>query len=238
MATVSHELKTPLSSLRALIDTLLEGRVRNQEQYREYLQLAAKENERLSRLIDHFLAFSRMERNKHALEFSEVRVDEIVSAAVGAVCERYESTEARLDVEIPAGLPTIWGDADALTTALVDLLDNAHKYTADDKHVIVRAYADGDTVRLEVQDNGVGLSRRAAKRVFDPFFQVDQRLSRHTGGCGLGLSIVRFIVKAHGGSVDVTSRPGHGSTFAATLPAHDVTSTGGGHRKLQRCRKK
>lgn len=231
IATVSHELKTPLSSIRALIDTLLEGRYHDEQQHREYLQLAAKENERLSRLIDNFLAFSRMERNKRTFEFSEVEVEEIVAAAVDAVREKFDAAGARLEVDVAVELPKINGDADALTTMLVDLLDNAHKYTGDDKHVVVRAYADGGKIRLEVQDNGVGLSRRAAKKVFGRFFQVDQSLSRRTGGCGLGLSIVRFIVTAHGGSVGVSSRAGRGSTFAVTLPATEIMAAGGQQKR-------
>jgi signal transduction histidine kinase len=219
IATVSHELKTPLSSIRALIDTLLEGRDHDQQQHREYLQLAAKENERLSRLIDNFLAFSRMERGKRTFDFSEVEVEEVVTAAVDAVREKFQAPGTRLDVDVDAGLPKITGDAGALVTVLVDLLDNAHKYTGDEKQVTLRAYADGGKVCLEVEDNGVGLSRRAAKRVFDRFYQVDQRLARRAGGCGLGLSIVQFIVTAHGGSVGVSSQPGRGSTFTVTLPA-------------------
>ena len=230
IATVSHELKTPLSSIRALIDTLLEGRYHDEEQHREYLQLAAKENERLSRLIDNFLAFSRMERNKQTFELVEVEVEKIVAAAVSAVREKFDASGGRLEVDVAAGLPKITGDADALTTVLVDLLDNAHKYTPGEQRVILRASAEGNKVRVEVQDNGVGLSRRAAKKVFDRFYQVDQSLARQTGGCGLGLSIVQFIVTAHGGSVGVSSQPGRGSTFTVTLPACEAAAAEGNER--------
>ncbi|MBL7042355.1 MAG: HAMP domain-containing histidine kinase [Pirellulaceae bacterium] len=230
IATVSHELKTPLSSIRALIDTLLEGRYHDEEQHREYLQLAAKENERLSRLIDNFLAFSRMERNKQTFELAEVEVEKIVAAAVSAVREKFDACGGRLQVDVPAGLPDIIGDADALTTVLVDLLDNAHKYTPGEKRVVLQASAEGNVVRIEVQDNGVGLSRRAAKKVFDRFYQVDQSLARQTGGCGLGLSIVQFIVTAHAGSVSVSSQPGRGSTFTVTLPACEAVAANGNER--------
>jgi signal transduction histidine kinase len=219
IATVSHELKTPLASIRALIDTLLEGRYHDEKQQREYLQLAAKENERLSRLIDNFLAFSRMERNRETFEFAELRVETIVTGAVDAVSERFQASGSPLEVEVAAGIPAITGDAQALVTVLVNLLDNAHKYTGDDKQITLRACGNNGRVCFEVEDNGVGLSRREAKKVFDRFHQVDQSLSRQTGGCGLGLSIVQFIVKAHQGSVGVSSQPGRGSTFTVTLPA-------------------
>ena len=198
---------------------MLEGRCRDEKQRQEYLGLIAKENQRLSRLIDNFLAFSRMERNKRTFEFDEVKIDAIVSAALDAERERFESPGCRLDVNIAAGLPNIAGDTEALTTVLINLLDNAYKYTGNDKHVILRAYADDGAVCVEVKDNGVGLSRRAAKKVFDRFYQVDQRLSCSTGGCGLGLSIVQFIVTAHGGSVAVASQTDKGSTFRVMLPA-------------------
>ena len=102
---------------------------------------------------------------------------------------------------------------------LLNLLANAHKYSGEHKHVTMRAYANDAELCIEVADNGIGLSRRAMRNVFDRFYQVDQRVSRSVGGCGLGLSIVKFVVDAHGGSVHVASKPGEGSTFTVRLPA-------------------
>jgi signal transduction histidine kinase len=118
-----------------------------------------------------------------------------------------------------ADLPPVIGDREALVTVLVNLLDNAHKYTGDDKHVVLRASASGEQVCLEVQDNGIGIPRRAMRKVFDRFYQVDQSLARKTGGCGLGLSIVRFIIEAHEGTIEVDSQVGKGSVFTVRLPA-------------------
>ena len=101
----------------------------------------------------------------------------------------------------------------------VNLLDNAWKYTGDEKLVGLRAFAEDDGVCIKVSDNGIGLSRRSVQRIFDRFYQVDQTLSRQAGGCGLGLSIVKFIIDAHGGEVSVQSQPGQGSTFRMKLPA-------------------
>lgn len=219
IATVSHELKTPLASIRALVDTLLERDGSNPRQSREYLELIARENARLSRLIDNFLTFSRMERNRHAFELTPCPPDRIVEAACASVRERFETAGCRFFVEVAPGLPDVVIDADAMITVLLNLLDNACKYTGQDKCVSLRAYAAQDDVCFEVRDNGIGLSRRAMRRIFDRFYQVDQSLSRRAGGCGLGLSIVQFIVHAHGGAIDVQSQPGRGSTFTVKLPA-------------------
>jgi signal transduction histidine kinase len=110
---------------------------------------------------------------------------------------------------------------------LLNLLDNAWKYSGDHKAVKVRAYASDGDVCVEVSDNGLGMSRRVVRRIFDKFYQVDQTLARKAGGCGLGLSIVKFILDAHGGTIDVKSQPGKGSTFTIRLPAAPATGQEG-----------
>lgn len=230
VATVSHELKTPLTSMRVLVDTLLAGNYREQRQVQEYLELIGKENERLSRLIDNFLSFSRMERNKRTFELRQVQPSEIVQAAAEAIRPRYEAGGFSLDVDLQSGLPALVADPDALVTVLVNLLDNACKYARYDKHIALRATFDRQAVCFAVSDHGIGLSRRDAVKVFDRFYQVDQTLSRRTGGCGLGLSIVKFIVDAHGGSVRVDSELGSGSTFTVRIPTvRRTTEEGGRH---------
>ena len=218
VAAVSHELKTPLASIRLLVDTLLADDEPDRRRLREYLELVAKENARLGRLIDNFLAFSRMERNKHAFTPSEIAPADVVAAAADAAGERFSRTGCRLEVCAEPDLPPIMADADAMTTALVNLLDNAYKYTEDDKQISLRAHTDGSWVFFDVTDNGIGLSRAACRRVFERFYQVDRELSRSRGGCGLGLSIVEFIAREHGGRVTVRSQPDKGSTFTIAIP--------------------
>ena len=127
---------------------------------------------------------------------------------------------------VDSNLPRVEADADALITVLLNLLDNAFKYTDQDKHIMLRAFADNGEVCFEVQDNGIGLASRVANKVFERFYRVDDELARHAEGCGLGLSIVRFIVNAHGGTVTVQSELGEGSTFTVRLPveAHSGAS--------------
>jgi signal transduction histidine kinase len=217
VATVSHELKTPLTAMRALVDTLLDAERPDEHTTREYLQLLSAENSRLSRLIENFLAFSRLERNKGAFVFEAVTAQEIVDGAVAAFGERGRAPGG-LETRVAPGLPTFQGDRGALTTALLNLLDNAWKYSGDEKKIVLSAAAYDGGIRFTVTDNGIGLSATDMRRVFDPFFQADQRLARTVGGCGLGLGIVRAIVEGHRGEVRVASEPGRGSTFTIDIP--------------------
>lgn len=219
LATVSHELKTPLASMRLLVETLLDGRDDDPRRVREYLELIFKENNRLSRLVDNFLSFSRMERNKQNFEPVEITAAEIARSAAAALGDRSNAPGCSLELEIASDLPRIYADPDAMVTAILNLLDNAYKYSGDQKQIALGVYAEGGDVCFAVRDNGIGLSARARGKIFERFYQVDQSLSRRGSGCGLGLSIVRFIVGAHGGSVDVESQPGRGSTFTIKIPA-------------------
>lgn len=226
VSTVSHELKTPLASMRALADTLSAGRYRNAQQLQDYLGLISKENQRLSHLIDNFLAFSRLESGKHRFRLEDLSPRKIVDDAVDALKERLMVPPCSFESKVHPGLPGIRGDADALTTVLINLLDNAHKYTEDEKRISLRAYANGRAVYFEVEDNGIGLNRAEIRRVFDRFYQADQSLTRKRGGCGLGLSIVYNIVQSHGGAVEVQSEPGKGSIFRVKIPFADHGDSG------------
>lgn len=218
VANVTHELKTPLASTRLLVETLLNSDKLEEKVAREYLELIARENLRLSRLIDNFLTFSRIERNKYTFDFKEVPAGNVAGAAVAAVRERFNTPDCRFEAQIPPDLPTVRADADALVTALLNLLDNAYKYSGESKHITFSAGAVNGSVVFSVKDNGIGLSPRDAKQVFNRFFQVNEHLSRSSGGAGLGLSIVQFVVNAHGGTVQVQSELDRGSTFTVTLP--------------------
>ncbi len=221
IATVSHELRTPLSSIRLLVDTLLDNHCHDPRQTLDYLGLIANENNRLCRLVDNFLTFSRMERNKRVFTFTTVSAAEIAQAAAASVKERFAAGDCRLEVLIEPEAPAIIADRDAMITVLLNLLDNACKYSDAPRHIVLRVGAADGQVFFAVKDNGIGMSRRTLRRIFDRFYQVDQTLSRKAGGCGLGLSIVRFIAEAHHGSIDVESQPGKGSTFTVRIAAAD-----------------
>lgn len=228
VAAVSHELKTPLASMRLLVDTLLDdervdtvGRI-DPVKTREYLELIANENERLTRVIENFLTFSRIERKKLQFKFRGTKPDAVVGSAVAAVRDRFEQSGGGVAVTVEPGLPDLRADPDALSIVLINLLDNAYKYTPADaraKRAEMRVFRENGHVVFAVADNGIGIRASDQKRIFRQFYRVDQSLARETGGCGLGLSIVKSIVRAHGGEVRVVSTLGRGSTFSVAIPA-------------------
>lgn len=217
VAAASHELRSPVSAIGLLVEGLRADPQLDQEKTREYLELMAGETSRLRRLIDSFLTFAQFDRGTPQLSLSAVRPAAVVETAVGAVRERLPAG-GRIDLEVAPGLPLVLADADALETALVNLLENAVKYTAGDRRIRVRAVAEDGCVRFDVADNGIGIPAGEQRRIFRRFYRVDERLSRETAGVGLGLSIVELVMRAHGGSVAVESAPGAGSTFTLRVP--------------------
>jgi signal transduction histidine kinase len=217
VAAVSHELRTPLASMRVLVDGLLADPRIDETKTREYLHLLASENVRLTRLIENFLAFSRLERGRERFVFTAVPTPAIVDAAVAAIRESIPPG-CDLRIEIEPDLPPVRADEGAVVSALINLLDNALKYTPDSKQIVVRVTRANDGVAFQVQDNGIGIPAREHRRIFRRFYRVDQRLASATSGVGLGLSIVELIARAHGGSVTVQSAEGTGSTFTLCVP--------------------
>jgi len=217
VAAASHELRTPLASMRVLVDGLLADRHIDPVKTREYLGMIATENARLSRLIENFLTFSRLDRSRQKFNLQRVEPGAVVGDAVGAIRDRLPATCA-LTVNVDSELPTVLADREGLAAALINLLDNALKYSPGEPRITVSAQRAGDSlVAFAVTDNGIGIAPREQRRIFRRFYRVDQRLSRETSGVGLGLSIVDLIARAHGGHVTVRSKPGAGSTFTLTV---------------------
>jgi signal transduction histidine kinase len=218
VAAASHELRTPVAAIGVLVDGLRADQQLEPRKTREYLDMMASETSRLRRLIDSFLTFAQLDRGRQQFTLTEVQPSWLVEKAVDAIRDRLPA-DCRLDLDIAPGLPMVMADADALGTALVNLLENALKYTNGDKRISVRASADGGGfVRFDVTDNGIGIRAGEQRRILRRFYRVDQRLSRETAGVGLGLSIVELVMRAHGGSVAVQSAPGAGSTFTLRVP--------------------
>ncbi len=218
ITTVSHELKTPLSSIRLLVDTLLDGKYEDKDLVRNYIELIAKENERLSRLVENFLTFSRIEDKRQTFDFKKVEPEAVVESACSAIRHRFESGGFSFSKTVRGKMPTITADHDALTMVLLNLLDNAYQYSDGVKSVDLTAYHEDGTVLFEVRDKGIGLSQDERKKILEPFYQIDQSLSRKGSGFGLGLSIVKSILDVHNGSIEIESEKGKGSVFTVKVP--------------------
>jgi len=221
VSNVSHELRTPLTSIRIFVETLQSGRLQDPERVAECLDLLGQETDRLSRLIERVLSWARMEAGRRTYDVEPVGVPELVASSLAALRSQtmMVPTEAP-KTEIP-DLPPVIVDPDAIVEALVNLLQNAVKYTPPPREIVVRARRDGSFVGISVSDNGPGIDGADRKRIFEKFYQADTRLSSPTGahrGSGLGLSIVRAVVRGHGGRVSLESEVGKGSTFTLWLP--------------------
>lgn len=219
VSLVSHELRTPLTSIRMFIEMLATGKVKDQAEMQTVLDLLVKETTRLSTMIETVLDFSRIESGKKQYDLHPVPVGEVVTAAVEAFRAQRVGASMTLTIDVAPDLPIVVLDRHAIAGAVLNLLQNAFKYSGDDKRITLRALKDGPDVVIEVQDNGIGIPRREQRRIFDRFYRVDSLLSRHTEGSGLGLSIAQRIIEAHHGRISVESAPGLGSTFRIHLKA-------------------
>ena len=219
VSLVSHELRTPLTSIRMFIETLALGRVEEGRQTREVLALLLKETERLSGMIEGVLDWARIEGGQRTYRRQVWSVQEVLDAALDAFRVQRLDAPVQLGCEVAAGLPPVNVDREALAGALLNLLQNAVKYSGEDKRIQLRARPEGRGVAIDVEDNGIGISARDRKRIFERFYRVDSLLTRRTEGFGLGLAIARRIVEAHGGRLSLRSELGEGSCFTLHLPA-------------------
>ncbi len=216
---VSHELRTPLTSIRMFVETLQLGRLQDAERQREALEIIADETARLSMLINRLLDWARMESGRRTYQLARQQVGPIIDAALQAFETQLLQQPAVVERDVPADLPPVYADREALTEALLNLLQNAHKYTGPDKRIAIRAAQTGPTVEIVVADNGPGIAPREQKRIFDKFYRARDPLARSIEGTGLGLAMVKHIVTGHGGRISVASELGHGATFTIALPA-------------------
>ncbi len=219
VSLVSHELRTPLTSIRMFIETLALGRVENPEQTRDVLHALAKETERLSQLIERVLDWSRIESGRRTYRRERLEPQGLIDGTMEAFRAQRLDAPVQLSCELEPNLPALYVDREAITGALLNLMQNAFKYAGVEKRIAVRAKAEQRGVAIEVEDNGPGIPVRERRRIFDRFYRVDGLLTRQTEGSGLGLSIAKRIVEAHGGKISVKSELGKGSCFTMHLPS-------------------
>jgi signal transduction histidine kinase len=217
VSNVSHELRTPLSLIRLYAETLEMGRLTNPEKYQEYYCIIRKESERLTALINNILDFSRIEAGRKEYDFRETDLGELVHNTLDSYRYQIEQHGFTYEEKIDE-VPPFRVDREAMARSLVNLVNNALKYSQDRKFIGVSLYRDNGSVKLEVVDHGIGIPHQEQSKIFEKFYRVGDPLVHNTKGSGLGLSLVRHIAQAHGGDVLVDSSPGQGSKFTITLP--------------------
>jgi len=216
ISNVSHELKTPLSLIRMFGELLALGKLKTPEKGKEYAEIITREAERLSRLIDNVLDFARIERGRAAYEFVPGRLDEVVERSLDVYRHRLEREGFKLVTKIDPGLPEAPMDENAMTLLLLNLLENAVKYGKGE--ISVYLTRQGNRLRLVVGDQGPGIPADEQRKIFERFYRTRGARGTNVRGSGIGLSLVKHIAEAHGGTVVVDSEPGKGAAFIVDIP--------------------
>jgi len=219
VANVSHELRTPITAIRGFVETLLDDGAKNPDDVTRFLKIIDRHTGRLNNIVDDLLTLSRLESDADQLviELTEGDICKVLDKAVAACDQKLSQRQIKVDIHCPPGLKAKI-NADKLEQAVVNLLDNAIKYSVADSGISVTAAIKEQEIVISVKDEGTGIEEKHLPRLFERFYRVDYARSRDMGGTGLGLAIVKHIAIAHGGSVSVESIPGHGSTFHIHLP--------------------
>jgi signal transduction histidine kinase len=219
VANVSHDLKTPLSVIRMFGETLEMGRVADAERRQEYYRVITRESERLSRLIDNVLDFSRIEGGRRTYDPVPVAVEPLIRDTLESFGYPLAQQGFKVETRVAPDLPEVSMDADAVGQALGNLIDNAIKYSGDRRAITVDAALVDGELAISVADEGIGIPPEEQGRIFEKFYRVGQSETQGRRGSGVGLALVEHVAQAHGGRVTVESRPGVGSRFTLWLPA-------------------
>jgi two-component system phosphate regulon sensor histidine kinase PhoR len=219
VANVSHELKTPVTSIQGFVEALMDGGPDDPEQGQRYLGIIAKHAERLNAIIDDLLSLSRLEEGaeRRAILFEDVELKPALEAAVELAGIRAEQKHIKIQLSCDESISAKI-NAPLLEQAIVNLVDNAVKYSDEGTTVSIEVSQEDKEIAISVKDTGCGIPQEHLARIFERFYVVDKSRSRKLGGTGLGLAIVKHITLVHGGHVGVESAPGEGTTFTIHLP--------------------
>jgi len=218
MSTVSHEFKSPLTSIRQMAEMLVRGRVPSQEKQQKYYNTILQQSERLSHLMDNILDFSKMEEGLKTFRFEKADLVPVVADMVDLFRKNTEEQGFDISLSVPETLPDVEFDREALEQVMHNLLDNACKYSGDSSSVEVQLLAKGNKVVISVRDHGIGIRKEDHEKIFSRFYRAGEELTHTVKGSGIGLTIVKQIVDAHQGDITVESSPGKGSLFSIILP--------------------
>lgn len=218
VANVSHELKTPLTSIKGFVETLKAGAIEDNDTAMRFLNIIEDESDRLNRLISDILSLSVLENKKSKAIYEVINTADKIGEIVSLLQTQAVSKNINLNARVETGLSNLMGDPDQFKQMLINIVDNAVKYTPEDGTIEVAAHNSGNDVIISVKDNGIGISKEHISRLFERFYRVDKARSRNVGGTGLGLAIVKHIVMQFGGRIEVNSQIGKGTEFILSIP--------------------
>ncbi len=218
VSSVSHEFKTPLTSIKALTERLQEGKVKAPAKMKQYFSVISQDTDKLTRLVRNILDFSKIEEGKKEYDFIETDVAQLIAQEVKHFKKEVVPKGLEIHTQIADDVPLLSLDKEAISQAFNNLLDNAVKFSPDKKEIQVRVKRDEDNVIIEVEDEGVGIPQNALDKIFDKFYQSRSALQHSVKGTGLGLTLAKHIIEAHGGRISVQSQVGQGSTFSLIFP--------------------
>ncbi len=219
ISNVSHEMKTPLALISMYAETLECRRISTPDKLQQYYETILCESRKLARMVDNVLDFARLESGRAPVRLERIDVGELAREVVRRWDEHFTLNGFRLSVEIESDLPMVEGDPSALSHALLNLLDNAVKYSNGEKEIGIAVRQAGSAVTVEITDKGIGIDPSEQRKIFEQFYRAGDPMTQKVRGAGLGLALVRQIVAAHRGRVEVRSVPGRGSAFSVVLPA-------------------
>ena len=213
VSNVSHELRTPLALISMFAETLEMGRVRSEEKKNEYYTIISHETARLSRIVNRILNFSQMEAGKRKYNFANVQLNTIIEEVFNTYKFHLQNKGFKFTSLPDNNIPLIYADKEAVSEAIINIIDNAVKYSHDRKEVELSTGTMGELVYVKIKDHGIGISVQDQKKIFEKFFRVSSGYVHDTKGTGLGLSLVKHIMDAHKGEITLHSTPGSGSSF-------------------------
>jgi two-component system phosphate regulon sensor histidine kinase PhoR len=219
VSNVSHEIRTPLAVINMYAETLEMDRIKSEDKKKEYYKVIHTEANRLSAMVNKILNFSKIESGKRDYRFANIDINEVVGHVIQTYQHHFDHHGFECNFEKGNDLPQVNADKEAITEAIINLVDNAMKYSAGKKRIEIRAFLQKGMVGIEIKDYGIGIDDKEKKLIFDKFYRVTKGdLAHKAKGSGIGLNIVKHIMDAHQGSVSLKSTPGHGSIFTLYLP--------------------